>query len=338
MLKHPDQRQQRGVVLLLMLLVLVVTTSSFLLAAINSGTIQQSRLKDRVQALQAAKESLLAYALQSERLAGEGPGKLPCPDSDNDGLPDCDAFTTTTGTAPTARLPTLTPVISDAFTSTSQPLWYAVSPDFMIGSDGPLNTNTLAQLTVNNQAGYIAALIAPGPTLGNQTALENDPAQYLEQQNVENGLFFSSAADNPAERGNDIVLGITHDDLFLLLLPRVTEAFRAVLSEETELPETNADFHCTIQSIQQAESTSQPVKLKLQWLLNNAWIDAIPADATTFDHEACIAEFIDTAHLINYHFNDEMEAQISFQSEGVEAYRCPFNPTNDTRCQITRDQ
>lgn len=302
--KRPDQKQQHGVVLLLMLLVLVVTTSSFLLAAINSSTIQQARHKDRVLALQAAKENLLAYALHSELLAGQGPGKLPCPASNNDGLPDCDAFATTTGSTFIARLPSLAPVVSsDALAGSNQALWYAVSPDFMIGSLSPLNTYTAAQLTVNNQAGYIAAVIAPGQTLGNQTGQGNELSQYLEQENADNDLLFNSVSDNPSETGNDIVLGITRDDLFFLLLPRVIEAFRVVLSEEAvELPTTSAEFHCTIHS---AESTPQ-------WLRDNEWTGSHPAEDTSF--EDCLAGYvIDAERPLNYRFNElTATAQINF--------------------------
>ena len=318
--KRPNQKQQHGVVLLLMLLVLVVTTSSFLLAAINSSTIQQARHQDRILALQTAKESLLAYALHSELLAGEGPGKMPCPDSNNDSLPDCGAFAATTDSAFTGRLPTLAPLIngtsayrfSDGLTGTNSALWYAVSPDFMFGSMSPLNTYTAAQLTVNNQADYIAAVIAPGQTLGNQTGRGNELSQYLEQENADNDLFFSSASDSPSETGNDIVLGITRDELFLLLLPRVVEAFRVVLSEEAvELPVTSAEFHCTIHY---ADSTPQ-------WLRDNEWTGINLRDETTL--EDCLAGYVmDAISPVNYLFNEvTATAQISFQDFG-DYYYC----------------
>ena len=82
---------QRGVVLLLLFFVLFMAGASVLLTTLNSNTVGNRQRVATAEALQEAKQALIGVAVlygDYYGAAGAGPGHLPCPDTDNDGLND----------------------------------------------------------------------------------------------------------------------------------------------------------------------------------------------------------------------------------------------------------
>ena len=87
---------QQGAILLVLFFVLFVFGSTIFLSATNSGSLE-SRQRDEVRyQMELAKAALISYALNYETFNidgdgdgdfdDEGPGHLPCPDFNNDGI------------------------------------------------------------------------------------------------------------------------------------------------------------------------------------------------------------------------------------------------------------
>lgn len=236
-------QQQHGVVLLLMLLVLFISGTTFLLTAVNDATInqkQEQRAELRAQ-MQSAKERLLAFAANSHQFysgasyltytsgVSKGPGFFPCPDTNNDGLPE-NACNPSSNTLPVmGRLPaksgSTSPSIdfSDRYSGTDQQFWYVVAPRYVYhsttASSRRANTRTTnadntttRKISWNGIPGYVALLIAPGEALSMQSrtdANRNNPIHYIESQGAgANRHVFA----NDTSSTNDMVLGITHDE------------------------------------------------------------------------------------------------------------------------------
>lgn len=219
------RQHQAGYVLLALLLVLFVAGASFLTGAMNQrqslGLAQQ---QETLYQLASAKEALINYASFTHQLyQGQlGPGYLPCPDTDGNGSADQDSDARCTGTT-LGRLPrtVATPggpyQLSDPTASSDQQLWYAVSPRHLPGggnNDAASKMDrSLARLTLDGNGQYAAVLFIPGAALAGQDRAANPllASHYLEAGNASpQGPFSTSAA---AEGFNDIVLGISHDEL-----------------------------------------------------------------------------------------------------------------------------
>jgi len=113
-----------------------------------------------------AQKALIAYA------AGNGtPGRLPCPDTDNDGVEDCPV-----GPAPAqlGRLPWKTLGLADLRDGSGECLWYAVSGNFMDGTALviPVNSDTTGQFTIKDGSGNVLAANAIAVILAPNIALQ----------------------------------------------------------------------------------------------------------------------------------------------------------------------
>ncbi len=143
------------------------------------------RAEHNRQVLREAKQALLMYAYDYPKdNPGRGPGRLPCPDTDDD-----DGFANSTfncingGTAVIGRLPWKDPDldIPELLDASGERLWYAVSQNFA-NSISPaaadvINSNTAGTITLIDQAGSLvydgadttagggvaAVIFAPGP-------------------------------------------------------------------------------------------------------------------------------------------------------------------------------
>lgn len=146
--------------------------------------LDNQRLLHNKRVLEEAKQALLMYAYRYPETAlafngsDRGPGRLPCPDNDNNGTPDTFNNCIDTGVAVVGRFPWAANGMDfyDIRDASGQRLWYAVSQNFnnfdafdIINSDSA----TFGTITVHDQtgellydgsaAGIAAVIIAPGP-------------------------------------------------------------------------------------------------------------------------------------------------------------------------------
>lgn len=225
---------QRGYVLLALLLVLFVSGSSYMLNAI--GSRQSAALQDQQELsrqMAQAKAALLAYAANTPGLYADviGPGYLPCPDANNNGLPDA---TSSDETDPDALCPTGLSLgrlpeyivtdngrfeLNSRYANLDEQFWYAVSPLHLRTSFNTLANNktssTLTRLTLDSTSRIAALIIAPGEALETQDRIDN-PLLYSNYLDGTNGSsttnYISQYSANP-DLFNDRVLAITHDEL-----------------------------------------------------------------------------------------------------------------------------
>jgi Tfp pilus assembly protein PilX len=248
------KRKQRGAALILFILILMgfgaVTLTGLLTS--NLSEIERARFIHNKRVLEEAKQSLLMYAynypsMDIGRCAGEtpdgatteagclaattpgtwltytnltlskGPGRLPCPDHNNDGQVDISEDGANCGLV--GRFPWDQEGMGfyDARDADGERLWYAVSEEFRnidpidpdLGGDVIVNSESGSEknnITIVDQSGVIqyqgdvngvaAVIIAPGPpinrdndgngsyeTAQNRAADPNDPENYLDTFN-----------------------------------------------------------------------------------------------------------------------------------------------------------
>jgi len=224
--------RQRGAVLLAMLLLFVSGAAYLLLRDLNDGVRRADRQSQSMQALAQARDALIAYAATyPDRIAtvpDMGPGHLPCPDTDGDGLAqaNCSDPLTTIG-----RLPWRTLGLPDPVDGAAERPWYALSENYRYGPNRtqPLNSDTPGLLTLDGTGDVVAVLFAPGEPLAGQDTRDSAPealANYLEDDNADNDRVFVSRA---AGEFNDRVLAITRAELMAPVQARVLGEVARVL-------------------------------------------------------------------------------------------------------------
>ena len=161
---------------------------------------------------------MIAYAVNYEETGGleaQGPGNLPCPDTDNNGVGNllgCNANTGSVG-----RLPWLDLGIGDLRDANNERFWYAVARDFAYIGGNRLNTSTVGSITTRAMDGdvvidgmtndaIVAVIIAPGSALTRDdgyvqnrnpaTADLNLPNNYLDIATAANLPLSADDEDN----------------------------------------------------------------------------------------------------------------------------------------------
>ncbi len=237
------QRSQRqsGFALLIFLLMLI-GAGGVALANFAQGTLKEvneRKFSHNKRVLQEAKQALLMYVYLYPQTGNqlEGPGRLPCPDTDNDGEANLVALCNTQP----GRFPWKEPRMNfyDARDSTNQRLWYAVSDNFYNLGGGPntVNSEQPGTITVFDQNGSIlydgasngvaAVIIAPGEPMGTQdrshaqdqnpedTTADTyagiiDPDNYLDSfNNFDNSVFVNSSS---ALQSDGFIMGPVRDN------------------------------------------------------------------------------------------------------------------------------
>ncbi len=134
--------------------------------------VKQNQYQGSQEVLEEAKRALLQYAYNYPEINGNGPGRLPCADTDNNGLPnssfgDCISI----GRFPWDDPNLKTQELKD---SSGERLWYVASPAFASNVSGGniINIETRGTITLVDQTGSIiydgavagvaAIVIAPG--------------------------------------------------------------------------------------------------------------------------------------------------------------------------------
>jgi hypothetical protein len=271
---------QQGAAMLVLAAVLVLGVSAFMVSALNqapdAATVNRQY---NARVLHQAKDALIGYvAKEVLDLSEDIPGRLPCPESPGDAGGDFEgraANICAPGFAnkTVGRLPWRTLGIDKLVDAANEPLWYAVSPNWVLDTTAvppPLriNTGTLGQLSVEGVGNVVAVIIAPGRPLSvnpvaSQTAAgcaprdqsrydkAHNPAasanpnylDYLECQNASNPIdsaFAGSVVDNATNAAlNDQLVYVTAEDVLNAiqgpLAERMQRTVAPLLSEFSDL-------------------------------------------------------------------------------------------------------
>lgn len=245
-----SRKFQNGVVLILMFLALFLVSSTVILAAFNnrSGRVQVD-ITVR-QNLEIVKEELLGYAMEAQDSAG--PGRLPCPDMNNDQTEVC-------GEQTPGRLPSLG-FLSNPDAGLGQGFWYAVSTEFQ-DETVEVNSISTSTLTFDGQTDVVAVVIAPGNVVADQERPDDAADEYLEGGNVA-GPDFESADILDPDNSNDVVVAITRDEVMSLALLRVAQRMKQEMDADLPYPADPTEFT--------AEASGWT-----GWLAVNAWGSAV---------------------------------------------------------------
>lgn len=202
-MKRKISTAESGYALILMVLGLM-GVGGIVLAGFTQGVKVQSeheRYLHNQRVLREAKQALLQYAYNYPVTEGNGPGRLPCPDTDSSGTPNpvpgCDAAAGVVG-----RFPWKTPELNfyDVKDASGEELWYAVSNNFGNSGTITINSSTSGSVTLQDRSGAVlhdgtdntpasgiaAVIIAPGSqitrggVLQDRAADEDDPVHYLD--------------------------------------------------------------------------------------------------------------------------------------------------------------
>lgn len=225
--------RQSGAALLAFMLVILTTASYLLLNQLNAHTNQLTRAASSQIALKNAKQALLLYAMNYPELRSnqtKGPGFLPCPDQDNDGLDDALNCSTAGIGATTGRLPFRILGLEDEQDSSGERLWYAVSNNFNNRQSDytVINSETPGLLSVDGTADIVAVIIAPGtPVAAQSSRPSNNAADYLENDNATTAD--TSFVTTAAGEFNDQIITITRAELMSYVEKRVINEVRNFL-------------------------------------------------------------------------------------------------------------
>lgn len=231
--RPPARSREQGLVTLLALLVLVSAGAFFLLRALNRAG-QGPAAAETQQALRAARDALIGYAVRYPDTpgvpAGAGPGRLPCPDTRVDaGEPvgAADSPCALASGSTTGRFPWHTLDVPELVDGSGAPLWYAVSDPHRAFLSAALGPDTRGALGLDRCApggdDVVALVLAPGPALAGQVREPSGYAalSYLEGDNVsaQDGCF-TTRSDALAP---DAVLAIGRTALMQAVGNRVLE-------------------------------------------------------------------------------------------------------------------
>jgi hypothetical protein len=200
MLRH---QPQRGAIALLLLMVVGLGIAGAILAGFSRHALDLYREQQTQNALNQAKQMILADALSKRGNAFVRPGEFFCPDRDAPstagygqsgqgvGIPACIAAATRIG-----RIPWQSYVSEELRDSSGEPLWMAVVDNFQERRTTPLNSDTAPaswfQAAANNGSQplssaadpVVAVILAPGAALSGQNrssaAQQTNPNNYFE--------------------------------------------------------------------------------------------------------------------------------------------------------------
>jgi hypothetical protein len=204
--------RQAGAALLIMMAILAIGVTSVLISAVNTAALNDSMAARHRNAavLAEAKSALIGYVAKEVLDLSENlPGRLPCPESPSDSgtANEGRAGSACSPTFPTnktiGRLPWRTLGISKLVDAASEPLWYAVSPNWVLSTPNPppvINAGSAGQLTLDGVVDVVAIIIAPGRPL----TLDPDAAQIAQgcqpRAQARNDRSHNPAGGNPDYR------------------------------------------------------------------------------------------------------------------------------------------
>lgn len=269
------RHEQHGAALMVMLVIMVIGISTVLIGSLSNTALQIERDRITAAALAQAKEALIGFSVSVNLSSGSRrPGDLPCPDTDNDGIPGDATYTTCNlQSQRIGRLPWKTLGLPDLRDGSGERLWYAVSTNFKNSTrSGTLNSDTAGTITVRSPdgnliydatlgSGVAAVILAPGDVLQRQDGLQQDRSSaginaarnYLD---ITSGIDNASFTDNTTNgfiQGrindgngnlivNDQLLIITQDNIMQPAQRRVAAEVKQCLNEYAADPQNNGRY------------------------------------------------------------------------------------------------
>lgn len=216
----PKQKQQ-GMMLIMLVFILTLGAIGYMLHTSTPTSVKIDRDNKTADALAEAKTALIGWSVKNNI-----PGRLPCPEdvgligTPNEGsaMGSCNNSNRRIG-----RLPWRTLGINDIRDGNGDKLWYVISDGFR---NSPINTNTVAKLTVDgidNKA--VAIIFSPGGPLAAQSrASFTDITQFLDGTNNDGDKTFQSFG--VGNGFNDKLILVSHAELFSLVSNRVLGEIR----------------------------------------------------------------------------------------------------------------
>jgi len=239
-MKRRPSKNQTGFALLFFVLA-IMGAGGLLLVGFSEGMLdaaESKKFEHNERVLKEAKQALLQSAYNYPVTNGEGPGRLPCADTDNDGIANCGS---TFGRLPWAQ-PNLN--LYDIRDADGQRLWYAVSSSFRPQA-GIINSDTSGTITLRDQLGNMiydgsnpagltqygiaAVIIAPGAAIvrndgviqDRTVANVNATEHYLDDTDDEDNASFINTTTNGFILGP--VPDLTNDQFIVITAAEVAE-------------------------------------------------------------------------------------------------------------------
>ncbi len=239
-------QSQRGAALLAFVLVMIVGSSFLLVSKLNAKVRDRENIEKTYDALQRAKEALIAYAVSVPERTGattlRGPGYLPCPDNNDDGQTNnLGCGNLSTGGA-VGWLPYKTLEIEELQDGSGEHLWYVVADNYRNTGALPVNPNHNSDTISDDQAianidgpfvvdnningpDIVAIIFSPGAALPGQNRIlgVNDYTAYLDSVNSDGNdrNFISFLPGDDGTNFNDRILVITRQELMKAVEKRV---------------------------------------------------------------------------------------------------------------------
>lgn len=265
-----SSQHQRGATLLLALLFVVLGLATLVTLRADRRGPEMAAERKTALALAQAKEALLGNSATNgiATTSDQNPGRLPCPDTDNDG----DAEGLSCASKYVGRFPWKTLDVGDLRDAAAERLWYVV--DLAFFDDGSaMNSAMMPTLAVNGNP-VVAVIVAPGSALAGQqrdTANQNNLASYLES-------YVNATTINlnqPSAIYNDRILTITARELFTVVTQRMVREF-------VKKPEVNVSPYPSSQPLPPPPSTSPDVWFDNQWNTVATYFPTPSTNATQF--------------------------------------------------------
>ncbi len=242
-MKRWPPKNQTGYALLVFVLA-IMGAGGLLLVGFSEGMLESAEVKKfehNKRVLKEAKQALLQFAYNYPVTNDKGPGRLPCADTDNDGIPNtCNSF----GRFPWAQQNLNFYDVRDA---DGERLWYAVSSNFTTQAT-IVNSDTSGNITLRDQSGNIiydgfnpgsliqygiaAVIIAPGAAIARNDGLVQDRTvanvnaeeHYLDDTGDEDNAILNL---NLSGSGDGFILGpvpnLTNDQFIVITAAEVIE-------------------------------------------------------------------------------------------------------------------
>lgn len=205
------RRRQRGAALLLLLVIAIIAFTVAIFRGLGKwDTARTTSRNVNADALAQAKAAVIGYvAKEALDVTEDVPGRLPCPESagvagtTSEGVAAGNCSPTAASQKSLGRLPWRTLGLDKLVDASGEPLWYAVSPGWVITAAGPptINPGVSGQLSFDGTGNVVAVIFAPGkPISTNPTAAQIAAGCVARNQARSDRSHVATSAANPDYR------------------------------------------------------------------------------------------------------------------------------------------